>query len=197
MAFLRPAAFDPGPILRGDGFYLRAPAMGDYAAWAVLREESRSFLTPWEPLWPADDLEKSAFRRRIKRYQEDIRADHGYPFFLFRAADHALMGGLTLSYVRRGVTQSCALGYWMGAPHAGRGHMTAAVRTVLPFVFQTLRLHRVEAACLPSNQASISLLEKVGFTREGFARRYLCINGFWQDHLLYAMLDEDWSPRRR
>lgn len=196
LAFLRPASFDPGPIIRCDGFYLRAPALGDHPAWAALRESSRAFLTPWEPLWPADDLDRTAFRRRIKRYQQEMRSDHGYPFFLFRASDHALLGGLTLSYIRRGVTQSCALGYWMGAPHAGRGYMTAAVRAALPFAFQTLRLHRVEAACLPTNEPSIRLLEKVGFTREGYARRYLCINGYWQDHLLYAMIDEDWSARK-
>ncbi|MEJ1157769.1 GNAT family N-acetyltransferase [Prosthecomicrobium sp. N25] len=197
MAFLRPAAFDPGPVIRLEGLYLRAPAMSDHAAWAALREQSRAFLTPWEPSWPVDDLERAAFRRRIKRYQQEIRADHGYPFFLFRSADHALLGGLTLSYVRRGVTQSCALGYWMGAAHAGKGYMTSAVRAALPFAFTTLRLHRVEAACLPSNAASIRLLEKVGFTREGYARRYLCINGFWQDHLLYAVVDEDWHARPR
>ena len=75
--------------------------------------------------------------------------------------------------------------------------MTAAVRAVLPYGFQTLRLHRIEAACLPSNAASIALLEKVGFTREGYARCYLCINGYWQDHLLFAMVDEDWYQTRR
>lgn len=196
MAFLRPGTFDIGPIIRCDGFYMRVPALSDYSAWAELREQSRGFLTPWEPLWPPDDLEKAAFKRRVKRYAQEVRADHGYPFFLFRAADHALLGGLTLAYVRRGVTQSCALGYWMGAPHAGKGLMTAAVRSIIPFAFQTLRLHRVEAACLPTNAASIRLLEKVGFTREGYARRYLCINGYWQDHLLYALIEEDWQRPR-
>jgi ribosomal-protein-alanine N-acetyltransferase len=69
--------------------------------------------------------------------------------------------------------------------------MTAAVATVLPFAFGTLRLHRVEAACIPGNDASIRLLEKTGFQREGFARQYLCINGIWQDHLLFARLRDD------
>ena len=104
MAFLRPAVFDPGPILRCDGFYMRTPALGDHAAWAELRETSRAFLSPWEPSWPVDDFERAAFRRRIKRYQLEVRNDQGYPFFLFRSSDHALLGGLTLSYVRRGVT---------------------------------------------------------------------------------------------
>ncbi|WP_407048246.1 GNAT family N-acetyltransferase [Methyloraptor flagellatus] len=191
MAFLRSVAFDPLPILRGDGLYLRTPVMTDHPAWAELRDRSRGFLAPWEPIWPADDLDRTAFRRRLKRYGQEIRNDTGYPFFLFRAEDHQLLGGLTLSHVRRGVTQACSLGYWMGEPFAGRGHMSEAVRTVLGFAFATLRLHRVEAACLPHNAASLNLLEKVGFTREGYARRYLCINGSWQDHVLYAILAED------
>ena len=83
----------------------------------------------------------------------------------------------------------------------GALHVTAmlqmpltAVGSLLPFAFQTLRLHRVEAACLPANAASIRLLEKRGFRREGFAREYLCIDGVWQDHLLYARLKHDPSP---
>ena len=87
------------------------------------------------------------------------------------------------------MTQSCTLGYWVGAKYAKQGYMTAAVRAVIPFVFDSLELHRLEAACLPSNTASIKLLEKTGFKREGLARRYLRINGVWQDHLLYALLD--------
>ena len=78
--------------------------------------------------------------------------------------------------------------------HAQKGYMTAAVRAVIPFVFDSLELHRLEAACLPANVASIKLLERTGFTREGIARRYLKINGVWQDHLLYALLESD---RRR
>jgi ribosomal-protein-alanine N-acetyltransferase len=69
--------------------------------------------------------------------------------------------------------------------------MTAAVRAFLPFAFGALRLHRVEAACIPSNTASARLLERCGFIREGRAREYLCINGAWQDHLLYARLKTD------
>jgi ribosomal-protein-alanine N-acetyltransferase len=121
----------------------------------------------------------------------DLREDVGYALFIFTASTDGLVGGLTLCNVRRGVTQSCTLGYWVGAKYAKQGYMTAAVRAVVPFVFDSLELHRLEAACLPSNAASIKLLEKTGFKREGLARRYLRINGVWQDHLLYALLDSD------
>ena len=182
---------DNFPIIRADGLILRAPQMSDYDAWAELRAASRAFLEPWEPLWPSDDLTRPAFRRRIRRYAEEIHTDSAYPMFVLRQKDEALLGGLTLGLVRRGVAQACTLGYWMGERHAGRGTMTAAVKVASRFAFQDLGLRRIEAACLPTNNASIRLLEKAGFIREGYARRYLCIAGAWQDHVLYARLKDD------
>ena len=79
----------------------------------------------------------------------------------------------------------------MGQPYAGRGYMSRAVRAAAGFVFGTLRLHRLEAACLPHNEASMHLLGSVGFRKEGYARAYLRINGRWQDHVLFALLDAD------
>jgi ribosomal-protein-alanine N-acetyltransferase len=195
MALFRTVSFtEPVPAITGDGVVLRAPQPADFVEWAELREASRSFLVPWEPTWPADDLTRGAFRRRLRRYAEDQRADLAYPFFLFRQPDNVLVGGLTLGNIRRGVAQAGSLGYWMGAPFAGQGYMSAAVRSVIGFAFGGLRLHRIEAACIPGNAASIRLLEKCGFTREGYARQYLCINGVWQDHLLFSRLRDDPTP---
>jgi ribosomal-protein-alanine N-acetyltransferase len=192
MAFFRTTSFsEPLPTIGGETVVLRMPQMNDHEEWAALREASRDFLTPWEPTWPADDLTRGAFRRRLRRYSEDVRTDQSYALFIFRRDDGALVGGLTLANIRRGVAQAGSLGYWTGQPFVRRGYMTAAVKAVLPFAFQTLRLHRVEAACIPTNDASIRLLEKCGFVREGYAREYLCINGLWQDHLLYARLRHD------
>lgn len=192
MALFRTFPASPSiPVLKRQGLYLRTPHTADFEQWAALRAQSRTFLQPWEPVWPADDLTRAAFRRRVRRYAEEIRDGQAYPFFIFRQADDGLLGGLTFSNVRRGVVQATTLGYWMGAPHAGKGLMTEAVRASLTFVFGHLALHRLEAACLPGNASSIHLLEKVGFTREGLARRYLCIDGRWQDHLLYALLSDD------
>lgn len=192
MAFLRSGiGGDWLPHVRVDGIHLRPPHMGDYAAWAELRALSRDHLTPWEPQWTRDELSRDAFRRRVRHYQRELREDLGYAFFLFRDLDDRLLGGITLSNVRRGVTQAAAVGYWIGKPFARRGLMTKAVSGVVRFAFEELKLHRLEAACMPSNAASIRVLEKNGFQREGLARRYLKINGVWQDHLLYATLADD------
>lgn len=192
MAFFRTVSFsETMPAILGDGITLRMPQTSDHAEWAALREASRNFLTPWEPTWPSDDLTRGAFRRRLKRYTDDQRNDLAYALLIFRNEDSALVGGITLANIRRGVAQAGSIGYWVGEPYARKGYMTAAVRALIPFSFQTLRLHRLEAACIPGNAASVALLERTGFTREGYARSYLCINGVWQDHLLFARLADD------
>jgi len=183
----KPALLAP----RGQGLWLRTPQMSDFLQWSQLREYSREFLTPWEPIWPSDDLTRSAFRRRLRRYEEDMAADKAYPFLIFREHDGALLGGVTLANVRRGIVQAGTLGYWIGEPHAGQGYMTAALRVLLPSLFGELNLHRIDAACIPGNGASVRVLEKCGFVREGIARRYLCINGVWQDHYLFGLLNDD------
>ncbi len=174
--------------LEEGGVRLRPPRMADFPAWAELRRASRGFLQPWEPTWPADDLTRAAFRRRLSIYGRDQEGGQGYPFFVFRAEDGALVGGVNLRDVKRGVSQSGAVGYWVGAAHARRGHTLLAVRAVARFAFGRLGLNRLEAACVPENAASRRLLELAGFEHEGLARSYLKINGSWRDHLLFARL---------
>jgi len=191
--FMRGMIFPGGrePVLQGEGIFLRYPEMSDYPQWTKLRSESREFLSPWEPTWGTDELSRAAFRRRIRRYQREIRGDLAYPFLVFRKADNLLLGGCTLTNVRRGVTQSAAVGYWVGARYARQGYMYASLTAIRPFVFELLGLHRLEAACIPENEASRKLLLKVGFHEEGRARRYLQINGQWRDHILFALLEDD------
>ena len=197
MAFFRTAGLaESMSAVEGERVALRMPQMSDFPEWAALRDQSRDFLKQWEPIWPVDDLTRGAFRRRLKRYAEDQRSDQAYSYFIFRKADNVMVGGITLANVRRGVAQAGSIGYWIGEPFAREGLMSGALRLLIPFSFATLRLHRLEAACIPTNTASIRLLEKSGFEREGYARQYLCINGIWQDHLLYARVKDD-PPHRR
>ncbi|WP_299397113.1 GNAT family N-acetyltransferase [Pelagibius sp.] len=183
-----------GPLsvrLEGPRVYLCPPRMADWRTWALLREESREFLVPWEPTWPHDALTRQAFRRRLKAYNQEWRQGTGFSFLVYRLGDSGLMGGVTLSNVRRGVAQAASMGYWIGERFARQGYMTEAVLAVVEFAFEELGLHRIEAACLPHNDPSRSLLLKVGFRQEGYARQYLRINGKWQDHLLFELLRDD------
>lgn len=182
----------PESVLAVDGerVRLRPPRMGDFAAWHSLRDASRAFLQPWEPTWPADDLSRAAFRRRLSIYARDFDLGQGYAFFMFRKSDDRLLGSVNLRDVRRGVAQSAALGYWIGAAHARQGYTLDAVKTLCGFAFHRLGLHRMEAACLPDNEASRRLLLKAGFEAEGRARGYLKIDGRWCDHLLFGLVND-------
>jgi ribosomal-protein-alanine N-acetyltransferase len=184
-------SLSPEPLVRGEGLYLRPATVGDFAAWSRLRAESRRFLEPWEPTWADDDLTQAAFRRRLRRQDEDIARDEAYAFLIFDSTSDDFLGGVTLGGLRRGVSQTGTLGYWVGARHSGKGRMTRAVAAAVDFGFARLRLHRIEAACIPDNLPSIAVLERNGFQREGYARGYLKIDGGWRDHVLYARLESD------
>jgi ribosomal-protein-alanine N-acetyltransferase len=173
----------------GEGVYIRAPELRDYQEWADLREASRNFLTPWEPTWAQDETSRGSYRYKLRRYTEDARDDKAHALFVFREDDDALLGGVTLSNIRRGVSQTASLGYWAGQRYARKGYITAAVRAVVRYAFEDLDLHRVEAACQPDNVASRRVLEKCRFTYEGKARAYLKINGQWRDHLLFGIIN--------
>ena len=95
---------------------------------------------------------------------------------------------------RRTPNADWEIGYWIGRPHARRGYMTEAVHGACSFCFDQLSLHRVEAACLPRNEPSQGVLRKAGFREEGLAKKYLKIDGRWQDHVLFALLREDFYP---
>lgn len=193
MALLDWIAPESGLRVEGEGVSLRPPRASDYPEWRELRAVSRAFLQPWEPTWPADDLGRAAYRRRLTAYARDREAGAAYPFFVFREGDGALTGGITLSNVRRGVAQMGSVGYWCGRPFARHGHTLAAVRALSDFSFRTLGLHRLEAACIPDNGPSRRLLIKAGFDEEGFAKAYLKINGAWRDHVLFGLI----SPFKR
>lgn len=192
MAFLRSgSSLDLPWLIRSRGLLMRPPQSSDYIPWAELRARSREHLVPWEPSWGRDELSRAAFRRRLKIYQQDMRDDMGYAFLIWSDDETTLYGGLTLSNVRRGVAQTCTLGYWVGVNHARQGIMTRAVSAIIPYAAHELRLHRIEAACLPHNQGSQAVLQRCGFRHEGLAYSYLKINGLWRDHLLFGRILDD------
>ncbi len=178
-------------LIYGDRIYLRQPKRSDWEQWTKIRDVSREHLIPWEPVWSNETLTRQSFRERLRRFTDDAKSDTGYAFFLFRKEDDQLVGSITLSNVRRGVAQTGTLGYWTGLPYIRNGYMFEGICALLPALFDKYSLRRVEAACLPENLPSASLLEKAGFKQEGIAREYLCINGKWQDHLLFAILNSD------
>ena len=170
---------------------LRPPIHSDYRAWSALRVQSRAYLTPWEPAWAEDHLTRKAFTNRVYWAQRSVNGGTALPLFLIRRDDQSLIGAITLDNIRRGPAQSGALGYWTGAPFARQGYMREAIQAVVHHAFSALDLSRIEAGCLPENNASRRLLEQCGYKYEGVAQSYLQINGRWRNHVLYANLRND------
>jgi [ribosomal protein S5]-alanine N-acetyltransferase len=171
---------------RGKRVVLRSPTVDDFESWRDLRQSSKAFLVPWEPTWRDDEMLLSSFRKRVAHYARLAHDDQAYPFFIYNT-DDTFLGAITISNLRRGVAQMATLGYWIGEPFAKQGFMTDALAATIDFARTELDLHRLEAACIPTNTASILLLQRAGFTREGFAQSYLKINDQWQDHILWGL----------
>jgi ribosomal-protein-alanine N-acetyltransferase len=177
--------------LHTERLILRSPQMRDFEQWVRLRRDSQAFLAPWEPQWSRDHLSARAFRNRVVWAERSIRQGEAYPLLLFRRKDGQIVGGVTLSNIRRQPAQAATLGYWVGEAFAMQGYMTEALTALGEHAFTSLDLSRLEAACLPDNVASRRLLERCGFEYEGMAQAYLQIDGRWRDHVLYAALRAD------
>ena len=177
--------------LSGKRVFLRPPKRRDALKWQKLRMASKSFLVPWEPAWDASSCSRRAFIRYFKNSNYLANMDRAYSFLIFNIEDKSLLGGVNVGNVRRGVSQSASLGYWIGKQHSKKGYMKEALDILIPSLFLDLQLNRIEAATLENNLASKNLLNKIGFKKEGKLRKYLKINGEWQDHVLYSLLEYD------
>lgn len=156
---------------------------------------NREALAPWVTTRPPGFFEPAAQQAFIDQARIDWQSDRGYAFGI-TTDEMRLAGRITLTNVVRGSHQSAHLGYLVDAAIWGRGVATAAVRLVSREAFETLRLHRIEAAIMPRNRRSLRVVEKCGFRSIGLSARHLQINGVWEDHLLYALTVEDWSPQQ-
>ncbi len=175
---------------QGKNVFLRPPEYKDWQEWSYLRKENMSYLKPWEPTWNVHELERSHFVKRVRFFEKLSINDEAYSFLIFEKPNLQLIGEININNVQRGVVQSCSIGYWISENKMGLGFMSEAISLIKKFSFDELELHRIEAACLEKNQRSLNTLKKNHFNIEGVARKYLKINGKWQDHVLLSCINE-------
>ena len=175
---------------QGKNVFLRPPEYKDWQEWSHLRKENMSYLKPWEPTWNIHELERSHFVKRVRFFEKLSINDEAYSFLIFEKPNLRLIGEININNVQRGVVQSCSIGYWISENKMGLGLMREAISLIKKFSFDELELHRIEAACLEKNQRSLNTLKKNHFNIEGVARKYLKINGKWQDHVLLSCINE-------
>ena len=181
--------------MRADGskIYVRLLQPSDVDALFALRVRNEDFLRPWEPLRAAVEHSREAQELQIKYMVEGASGDRSYHFGIFQP-DDSLVGTITLSNVARGAWQNATLGYFVDEAHNGKGFATEAIGLVVGLAFSEIGLHRVQAGVMRRNPGSIRALEKAGFRREGVSLRYLQIAGAWEDHIMFAVTQEDLAP---
>ena len=171
--------------MRDSRIYLRPPVKRDAAEFVSLIRRSASFhrgLT--SP--PKTHEQFLAFLARFRKRDSLC-------FFICRNDDDAIVGAIMLNQIFHGPFRSAYLGYFVGAPFANHGYMTEALQLMLRHAFKEIKLHRLEANIQPGNTASIALVRRAGFRREGYSPRYLKICGRWRDHERWAITVEDWK----
>jgi ribosomal-protein-alanine N-acetyltransferase len=182
----------------GGRVLLRPLRVDDWDAWREVRLRCREWLERWEPLAEPGSidpaLEREAFRARCGAWdrQRHFDAAHGFGLFLL---DGRLAGEISLGSVQRGPFQMGYVGYWIDQELAGRGLVPEGVVLIMRYGFESLRLHRLEAAIVPRNLASRRVAEKLGLRDEGTALRFLQIQGVYEDHVRFAITVEEWQER--
>ena len=169
---------------------IRPPVPGDWRAFLSAVSRSRALHKSWVS-------PKAGTRREFANYLKRFSADRSCGFLVIERESGGIVGVININDLIQGSFRSASLGYYAFSPWAGRGLMHEGMLLVLKFAFIKLKLHRLEANILPGNQASITLVRKCGFVREGFSRRMLKVCGRWRDHERWALLAEDFKARKR
>lgn len=176
--------------LRHGPVTLRALKASDGVAWREVRARNAAWLRQWEATRPPDDPSRGvSFKAMVRDLRRQAREGRCVPFALL--VDGKFAGQLTVSNIVGGSARFASMGYWIDQRHAGRGYMPIAVALATDYCWFSLDLHRVEVAIRPENEASLRVVEKLGFTEVGFAPKFLHINGSWRDHRLFALTTEE------
>ncbi len=178
-------------MLEGEQLWLRPLRLADCDALLALRVANRVFLTPFEPRRPSSFFTADGQGDELARAALDWELGRQYAFGMFLCPTGQLVGRIAISGIARGPFESAHLGYFVDERHCGLGLATEAVRLTVRFAFGAAGLGQLQAAVMPRNKPSKRVLEKAGFRRQGIARRYLCIDGVWEDHEIYALTREE------
>jgi len=150
--------------------------------------QEKAFLSSWEPKRSDAYFSLETCRLRIKAMQREFLEDTGITLCFLTENEDKMLAYSHYSNLQRGVFQSCNLGYSLRESEQGRGIMNEALKLGIQYLHETMQIDRIQAAYMPRNAKSAEVLRKLGFKKEGLAKRYLNINGAWEDHVLAALV---------
>ncbi len=178
---------NPPLLFHQDGLYMRHPDVSDGPYFVRRIKDARGFHHPWSN--PTSDPDQ------FKQYATTINSGERHRGFFICTADHRPVGVINIREIVRGALQGGFLGYYLLHPDdARKGYMLKGLRMVLHYAFNTMGLHRLEANIQPENTASIALVKRSLFVKEGFSKNYLYMASEWRDHERWAITGELWKP---
>lgn len=189
----------PSPVhIETDRLVLTMPAGAEAHRLVDYFERNRSHLATWEPVRSRDFYTTSFWRVQLEESRRELAEDRSMRLVLFPKADPAwpAIGVANFTGVIRGAFHACLLGYSLDRDYQGQGLMQEALTAALRYAFEDMHMHRVMANYQPSNHRSANLLRRLGFVIEGYAQRYLYIDGAWRDHVLTSLTNPRWRPPR-
>ncbi|MGB9180791.1 MAG: GNAT family N-acetyltransferase [Pyrinomonadaceae bacterium] len=177
------------PIIETERLALTLPPPSVAARLLAFAQDNREHLAPWSPPVPQGYETENFWRERLAAARREFAEDASLRLVLFRKSDGEgrVVGVCNFTYIMRGAFQACYLGYNLDRRDVGQGLMYEALNASIKYVFEELRLHRIMANYMPTNERSGRLLRRLGFTIEGYARDYLFIDGAWRDHILTCL----------
>ncbi|MBA4688837.1 MAG: GNAT family N-acetyltransferase [Candidatus Galacturonibacter soehngenii] len=150
---------------------------------------NREFLKEWEPVRTDSFYQEDEILQRIKIEKKEYGEQRGISLYIFLKNENKIIGNVHIDNIVRGVFMSCYLGYKLDKEYINKGYMTQAVEKAIDIAFEEYKLHRIEANIMPRNIRSRKVVEKLGFENEGLSKKYLKINGVWEDHMHYVKLN--------
>jgi ribosomal-protein-alanine N-acetyltransferase len=177
------------PVIKTERLLLTLPRAESAPLMLSYFVENREHLSPWWPPVPADFYTEGFWRSRLEKARADFKQAQSMNLVIFERgqSEERVVGACNFSGFIRGAFQACYLGYGIARRDEGRGMMREALQAAIAYAFADLRLHRIMANYIPTNERSGLLLRRLGFTVEGYARDYLFINGEWRDHVLTSL----------
>jgi ribosomal-protein-alanine N-acetyltransferase len=184
----------PTPPIVSERVIMRLPEYADVPAIIRFYQENEAHLAPFEPLRPEGFFEPYYWETRVRAVHDEFRADRSLRCFLFlKESPDEVIGSANFSSFLRGAAHYCNLGYGLGERAQGNGYLTEILKPAIAYVFDELKLHRIQANYMPHNVRSGQLLRRLGFVVEGYARDYLMIAGKWEDHVLTSLTNPRWE----
>ncbi|WP_313340383.1 GNAT family N-acetyltransferase [Sedimentibacter sp.] len=173
-----------------DRLYLRILKPNNATEVLDYYKRNYSFLNEWEPRRTRDFYTLSYQKKQLYMEYNMFKTKSLVRFWIIKKDDNKLIGNVCYSNIIMGNFKSCFLGYKLDKDEINNGYMTEAIERTVQIMFDDFNLHRIEANVVPRNLRSLKVMEKLNFEREGFSKRYLEINGKWEDHIHYAVYND-------